>query len=214
MSFIRAKTVRGKSYYYLVESIREGGKVRQKIIQYFGTTLPEGYVIPTKAAVVPTRSVVAKEAIKKAGTTKTMGKVERGVVPTDKSHIYYLGYSVSSATRQKRGILKNFGTTLPSDTDIIAAIGTTPIPKDTGYYLVERTQRGTRVKEKILKDYVEIATLISTTLPVSTTLAVREKTKSRGIRLPISCWALVEAEAVLRGVKVNDLVKYKLTERG
>ncbi len=60
MAFIRIKTIKDVKYYYLVQSIREDGKVKQKIMQYFGTTLPDGYVVPTKA------SVVRKEAIKKA----------------------------------------------------------------------------------------------------------------------------------------------------
>ncbi len=77
MAFIRIKAVKGVNYYYLVESVREGGKVRQKIRQYFGTTLPDGYVVPTKAS----RSVVARKAVKKAGTTKTIGKVVRSVLP-------------------------------------------------------------------------------------------------------------------------------------
>lgn len=72
MAFIRTKTINGRKYYYLVESIREGRKVKQRICQYFGTTLPEGYVMPN-------RSVVAK-AIEKAGTTK-VGKVVPSVVP-------------------------------------------------------------------------------------------------------------------------------------
>ena len=59
MAFIRAKKVKGKTYFYLVKGVRENGKVRQEILQYFGTTRPEGYVVPTKA------SVVRKEAIKK-----------------------------------------------------------------------------------------------------------------------------------------------------
>ena len=60
MAFIRAKKVKGKTYFYLVKGVRENGKVKQKIVRYFGTTLPDGYVVPTKA------SVVRKEAIKKA----------------------------------------------------------------------------------------------------------------------------------------------------
>src|SRR4030042_793558 len=75
MAFIRIKTIKGVKYYYLVQSVREDGKVKQKIVQYFGTTLPDGYVVPTKA------SVVAKEAIKKAGTTKSTGKVVPSVLP-------------------------------------------------------------------------------------------------------------------------------------
>ena len=66
MAFIRAKKVKGKTYFYLVKGVRENGKVKQKIVQYFGTTLPDGYVVPTKA------SVVRKEAIKKALEVKNV----------------------------------------------------------------------------------------------------------------------------------------------
>lgn len=37
MAYIRAKKRNGKTYYYLVEGIREGGKVKQKVIRYLGT---------------------------------------------------------------------------------------------------------------------------------------------------------------------------------
>ena len=40
MAFIRKKTIKGNDYYYKVESIREGDKVRQKVIEYLGTTPP------------------------------------------------------------------------------------------------------------------------------------------------------------------------------
>ena len=57
MAFIRIKTIKDVKYYYLVQSVREDGKVKQKIVQYFGTTLPDGYVVPTKASVVPTKAI-------------------------------------------------------------------------------------------------------------------------------------------------------------
>ena len=40
MPFVRAKWRGQKSYYYLVESKREGNKVRQRIIRYLGTKPP------------------------------------------------------------------------------------------------------------------------------------------------------------------------------
>ena len=43
MAFIRAKTIRGHTYYYLVESRREGKNVRQKVLKYLGTKPPEGW---------------------------------------------------------------------------------------------------------------------------------------------------------------------------
>jgi hypothetical protein len=44
MSFIRIKAVNGKAYFYLVESQREGRKVRQLLIRYFGRNLPKAYL--------------------------------------------------------------------------------------------------------------------------------------------------------------------------
>jgi len=41
MAFIRRKQIKGKDYYYLVKSVREGLKVRQVVIKYLGTTPPE-----------------------------------------------------------------------------------------------------------------------------------------------------------------------------
>jgi len=128
MSFIRTKTVKGVNYYYLVESVREGGKVKQKILQYFGTTPPKDFVVPSKAItpvstarlgdkVVLTRSVVAKEAIKKVGTTKTMGKVEPSVVPKPVSATPISEWD--EAKRRLRGkhfayVLKSFNTSTDS----------------------------------------------------------------------------------------------------
>lgn len=40
MAFIREKTVKGRTYYYLVKSIREGNRVRQKTIKYIGPEKP------------------------------------------------------------------------------------------------------------------------------------------------------------------------------
>ena len=40
MAFVRVKRQGNRSYYYLVESKREGKKVRQKVIKYLGTEPP------------------------------------------------------------------------------------------------------------------------------------------------------------------------------
>ena len=40
MAFVRTKRQGNRIYYYLVESKREGKKVRQKVIKYLGTELP------------------------------------------------------------------------------------------------------------------------------------------------------------------------------
>ena len=40
MAFVRIKRKGNRIYYYLVESKREGKKVRQKVIKYLGTEPP------------------------------------------------------------------------------------------------------------------------------------------------------------------------------
>lgn len=37
MVFIRKKNIKGKTYYYIVEAVREKDKVYQKVIRYIGT---------------------------------------------------------------------------------------------------------------------------------------------------------------------------------
>jgi len=40
VAFIRTKRIKNRTYYYLVESRREGKRVRQKVIKYLGTEMP------------------------------------------------------------------------------------------------------------------------------------------------------------------------------
>ena len=42
MAYVRAKPRGQRVYYYLVESKRDGKKVRQRIIRYLGTKPPQG----------------------------------------------------------------------------------------------------------------------------------------------------------------------------
>ena len=79
MPYLSTVTVKGHKYYRLVESYREDGKVKHRILKNYGRTAPLG-VSATKdkvvdksvsatvvrATKVPTRSVVRKEASKKA----------------------------------------------------------------------------------------------------------------------------------------------------
>lgn len=37
MAFIRRKKVKGKTYYYIVESYKEKGRVKQRVLRYIGT---------------------------------------------------------------------------------------------------------------------------------------------------------------------------------
>jgi len=39
--YIRKKTIKGKEYYYLVRSVREGKNVRQAFLAYLGTEKPD-----------------------------------------------------------------------------------------------------------------------------------------------------------------------------
>ncbi len=50
MSFIRVRTVNGTNYYYLVENHRVAGHVKQRLIRYFGKTLPGVYKTSEKQA--------------------------------------------------------------------------------------------------------------------------------------------------------------------
>lgn len=38
--FVRKKTVKGREYYYLVKSTRDGNCVRQECVEYLGSKLP------------------------------------------------------------------------------------------------------------------------------------------------------------------------------
>ena len=37
MSFVRKKTIKGNTYFYLVRSVRQGDLVRQKVVKYLGS---------------------------------------------------------------------------------------------------------------------------------------------------------------------------------
>lgn len=37
MTFIRRKIVKGKTYYYVVKSYKDNGRVKQKVLYYIGT---------------------------------------------------------------------------------------------------------------------------------------------------------------------------------
>lgn len=39
--FVRKKHIKGRTYYYLVKSVREKNRVRQVFIEYFGSTPPQ-----------------------------------------------------------------------------------------------------------------------------------------------------------------------------
>ena len=38
--YVRRKTIKGKTYFYLVKSVRENGKVRQVYLEYLGAAVP------------------------------------------------------------------------------------------------------------------------------------------------------------------------------
>lgn len=38
MAYVKRKTIKGQSYYYLAESYRVGGKVKTRTVKYLGTT--------------------------------------------------------------------------------------------------------------------------------------------------------------------------------
>ncbi len=38
--FVRKKTIKGRQYYYLVRSVRDGAAVRQECLEYIGPVAP------------------------------------------------------------------------------------------------------------------------------------------------------------------------------
>ncbi|MBN2251816.1 MAG: hypothetical protein JW724_07070 [Candidatus Altiarchaeota archaeon] len=42
MAYVRAKKIKGNTYYYLVKTVREKGRVRQVVLDYLGTEKPGG----------------------------------------------------------------------------------------------------------------------------------------------------------------------------
>lgn len=46
MSWIRAKQIKGRTYYYEVENRREGGKTKQRVLRYLGKQRPESEARP------------------------------------------------------------------------------------------------------------------------------------------------------------------------
>jgi hypothetical protein len=42
MSYVRSKNIKGRTYYYLVKSIREGKKIKQINLAYLGAENPTG----------------------------------------------------------------------------------------------------------------------------------------------------------------------------
>jgi hypothetical protein len=60
MAFIRTKTIKGHTYYYLVKNVRQGRKVRQKHVMYLGKN-------PTLAM----QKLLKKEGVQFKGVYKT-----------------------------------------------------------------------------------------------------------------------------------------------
>jgi len=60
VAFVRTKRQGNRIYYYLVESKREGKKVRQKVIKYLGTKPPTKEQIETMRRVKDEGSIVRK----------------------------------------------------------------------------------------------------------------------------------------------------------
>ena len=72
MAFIRSKTVKGKSYLYRVESYREHGKVRQRVLEYIGRAEPAAKTAPKKKKKKETKIKTnkSKEVKKRAKSRK------------------------------------------------------------------------------------------------------------------------------------------------
>ena len=66
MAYVKAKTIHGKRYLYLVESYRKNGKVKKRTVRYLGKA--ESQRIPEKLAEV--KRLDAEERKKAAVTAK------------------------------------------------------------------------------------------------------------------------------------------------
>jgi hypothetical protein len=44
MAYIRPKKIRGKTYFYRVETYTENGKVKQRVLEYLGKKIPDRYM--------------------------------------------------------------------------------------------------------------------------------------------------------------------------
>ena len=62
--FVREKTARGHTYLYLVESVREGGRVRQQIVRALGrkdALLASGELDPVRVFITANKAPAAHE---------------------------------------------------------------------------------------------------------------------------------------------------------
>jgi len=87
MAFIRHKVIKGHTYYYLVESYREGEKVKQRVLQYLGNSIPAGYTKGRRKSDTRTKlgttqigekRKITKENIEFVPLRSTKGKQSRG----------------------------------------------------------------------------------------------------------------------------------------
>ena len=83
MAFIRAKTISGNQYFYLVESRREGRRVTQRVLKYLGKSMPSFGAAATRKTVVPKNS--ALNVVPKTGALGVVPKSSaRSVQKTQK----------------------------------------------------------------------------------------------------------------------------------
>ena len=75
MSFLRVKKIKGKPYFYLVENVREGAQVRQRIVHYYGDTCP-----PAKEVLLRRLIVILKREVTRREVTLmlTRQKLKKG----------------------------------------------------------------------------------------------------------------------------------------
>ena len=96
MSFIRVKTVKDAKYYYLVESYRDDGKVKQRILAYYGTTLPSDAVVPKQVSTTQGTVVPKQVSTTQVSTTQDIITLPDTVLLTAIRRAIAKGLSLSS----------------------------------------------------------------------------------------------------------------------
>lgn len=113
MSFLRAKTINGKLYYYLVENVRQGTKIKQFTLHYFGDACPSAREVVLRRLIISlkrelTRRNVALIAKKLKPTKGRYGKGKKRYDPV--MEVTWAGgkmfFPESMGVRPLRAILK------------------------------------------------------------------------------------------------------------
>lgn len=118
MSFTRIKTINGRQYKYLVTGVREGNRVRQKVVKYLGPVEPK-YKIGKKRektnASIYAREITSEERLALERATKNSNAFTRDrakIALFASNHLYsrQIAEKLGFDTRKVRTAIKAFNT--------------------------------------------------------------------------------------------------------